>query len=207
MAAGGPAPVWLEAVNGAQHRLGHLIILTVGRMSTAEQYKGQDTLLRAFPAIRQRFSEAQLVLIGSGDDLPRLLALARSLPEAAQQAVFMPGLVNDGTLDALYRQSFVFAMPSTGEGFGLVYLEAMSRGKPCVGGKLDATPGVVQDGITGALVDDPKSGEQLAAAIMGLMADPERARQMGQAGYRRVQSTYLFTHFQKRFWEALGVSP
>ena len=165
------------------------------------------TLLRAFPAIRQRFSEAQLVLVGSGDDLPRLLALARSLPGAAQQAVFMPGYVDDGMLDALYRQSVVFAMPSTGEGFGLVYLEAMSRGKPCVGGKLDATPGVVQDGITGALVDDPRSSEQLAAAIMGLMADPERARQMGLAGYRRVQSTYLFTHFQKRFWEALGVSP
>lgn len=196
-------PIALEAVDGSTQALGERVILHVGRMSTTERYKGQDSLLRAFPQVCADHSEAQLVLAGQGDDRQRLESLARSLPAAVQRKIFFPGYVPNQLLDRLYRRSYVFAMPSVGEGFGLVYLEAMSRGKPCLGGRCDATPYVVRDGQTGLLVDDPRSPEQVATVLNWFLGHPEETRRMGQAGYELVQSYYLFEHFQERFWNAV----
>jgi phosphatidylinositol alpha-1,6-mannosyltransferase len=172
-------------------------------MASSERYKGQDVLLRSFPALHAEFPDAQLVLAGQGDDYTRLLTMARSLPGEVQSAVFMPGYVSDAELDLLYHLCYVFAMPSSNEGFGLVYLEAMSHGKPCVGGKLDATPCVVRDGMTGVLVDNPREPGEVTVALATLLSDPERASAMGQAGHNLVQSHYLYRHFRQRFWQAL----
>lgn len=196
-------PMRLTAVSGVTAELGSRVILHVGRMASSERYKGQDVLLRSFPALHAGFPDAQLVLAGQGDDHPRLLALARSLPNGVQSAVFMPGYVPDAELDQLYRGCYVFAMPSSNEGFGLVYLEAMARSKPCVGGKIDATPYVVRDGMTGVLVDDPREPGEVTAALALLLSQPERAAAMGRAGHELVQSHYLYEHFRQRFWRAL----
>lgn len=196
-------PIVLQAVDGSTRVLNERMILHVGRMSTAERYKGQDSLLQAFPLIYARHPEAQLVLAGQGNDRQRLERLARSLPDAIQGQIFFPGYVSNELLDRLYRKSYVFAMPSVGEGFGLVYLEAMSRGKPCLGGRCDATPYVVRDGQTGLLVDDPRSPEQVATVLNWFLDHPEETRRMGRAGYELVRSYYLFEHFQERFWKAV----
>lgn len=116
----------------------------------------------------------------------------------------MPGYMEDTLLDRLYQTCYLFGMPSIGEGFGLVYLEAMSHAKPCIGGNSNATPYVVQDGVTGLLVEDPKSPEQVADKVNWLLAHPDQAREMGMAGYRRVASRHLFHHFEERFWDALA---
>lgn len=196
-------PVVLNAVDGSASTLGNRVVLHVGRMAVGERYKGQDSLLRAFPLVLHEHPEAQLVLVGQGDDRPRLESLARSFPSAVQSRVFFTGYASDELLERLYRQSYVFAMPSLGEGFGLVYLEAMSRGKPCLGGRADATPFVVRDGLTGLLVDDPRSAKQIAAALNWFLNHPEETRRMGQAGYDLVRSHYLFEHFYERFWQAV----
>ena len=136
--------------------------------------------------------------------MPRLNALAKSFSPSQSDSIFMPGYVDDALIDRLYETCFLFAMPSIGEGFGLVYLEAMSRAKPCVGAKVDATPLIVGDGVTGLLVEDPRSPDQVADAIIWLMAHPEDANAMGRAGYDLVRSRYLFPHFQERFWRAIA---
>lgn len=201
-----PEPsIEIESICGSRQALLGQVILHVGRMATNEQYKGQDVLLQAFPVVLRSFSDAQLVLVGHGDDWPRLLALARSLPASAQSRVFMPGQVDDALLDRLYRRCYVFAMPSRGEGFGLVYLEAMSRAKPCLGARADATPYVVRDRWTGLLVDDPTSPAEVGDTIIWLLAHPDDARQMGLAGYELVRTRYLFSQFSQRFWQALQV--
>lgn len=189
--------------DGKERRLGSRVILHVGRMLAAERYKGQDVLLHAFPMILERFPDAQLVLVGRGDDTPRLRALAETLSSRVQARIFMPGFVKDDLLNKIYQTCYLFAMPSWGEGFGLVYLEAMARAKPCLGGRMDAARYVIRDGVTGLIVDDPKSPKQVADKICWLLEHPEEAYQMGLAGYNLVHSYYLFPHFKERFWKAL----
>jgi glycosyltransferase involved in cell wall biosynthesis len=161
-------------------------------------------LIDAFPLIHQKYSDAQLVLAGKGDDLERLRSRAFALPPELHSHIFMPGYVADDLLERIHRQSYLFAMPSIGEGFGLVYLEAMSRGKPCIGARADATPYVIREGETGLLVDDPRSLEQVADAVLWLFDHPEDTARMGRAGYELVQTYYLFPHFKERFWKAIS---
>lgn len=196
----------MESLDGTRLPLGRRVILHVGRMSTLERFKGQEVLIDAFPHIHRKHPDAQLALAGKGDDLERLRMRARSLPVEVRQNIFMPGYVADETLERLYRRCYLFAMPSIGEGFGLVYLEAMSRGKPCLGARADATPCVIRDRETGLLVDDARSPEKVADAILWLLDHPEEAERMGRAGHELVQSHYLFPHFKERFWKALGMS-
>ncbi len=194
----------LKAVDAVTRSLGGQLILHVGRMDNSERYKGQDTLLQAFPEILEKFPQAQLLLAGQGTDTDRLLNIAHSHPLTVQSRIFMPGYVNSSLLDKIYRVSYLFAMPSKMEGFGLVYLEAMSRAKPCVGGRIDATPGVVRDGLSGLLVDDPSSPGEVADKINWLLGHPAEARAMGLAGYNLVRDQYLFPQFKKRFLELIA---
>jgi glycosyltransferase involved in cell wall biosynthesis len=196
--------VELESMDGSRLRLNRRVILHVGRMSTFERFKGQEILLDAFPLIHKKYPDAQLALAGKGDDLERLRGRALSLPNEFHSSIFMPGYVADDLLERLYRSCYLFAMPSLGEGFGLVYLEAMSRGKPCIGARADATPCVIRDRETGLLVDDPRSPEEVAGTILWLFDHPDEAKQMGRAGYELVRSHYLFPHFKERFWKALS---
>jgi glycosyltransferase involved in cell wall biosynthesis len=194
----------LEAVDGVVRTLESQLILHVGRMDDAERYKGQDTLLQAFLEILEKFPRAQLLLAGQGKDSGRLRQIAESHPPAVQARIFMPGYVETSLLDQIYRTCYLFAMPSKMEGFGLVYLEAMSRAKPCLGGNVDATPGVVREGLTGLLVDDPTSAGQVAEKVIWLLDHPEEARAMGLAGYNLVRSQYLFPQFKRRFWQHIS---
>jgi phosphatidyl-myo-inositol dimannoside synthase len=197
------SPIFLKASDGSNFELGDQVILNVGRMTTGERYKGQESLIRAFPSVYEQNPGAQLVLAGQGDDMPRLKSLASTLAPVMQARIFFPGYVPDDMLDLLYRKCYIFAMPSIGEGFGLVYLEAMMRAKACLGGRVDATPWVVRDGVTGLLVDDPKSSEQVADKLNWFFSHPEETGRMGSASYDLVRSYYLFPHFQERFWKAI----
>ncbi|MCL4247151.1 MAG: glycosyltransferase family 4 protein [Anaerolineae bacterium] len=191
--------ITLEAVDGSFQRLGSRVLLHVGRMSALQRHKGHDTMIRALPLIRAQFPDVQLVLAGKGSDRERLLALAHTLPEDTQRAIFMPGFVADADLQKLYRQCFLFAMPSRGEGFGLVYLEAMRWGKPCLGSNLDAAQCIIRDAETGILVDDPDDPQEAAARIIDLLKDPARADRLGQAGYQRLCDRFLYPQFRQRF--------
>lgn len=195
----------LLAVDGSKQSIGPRCVLHVGRMVSRDRYKGQDSLLRAFPAIAAQYPDAQLVLAGQGDDYESIYAKARSLSPALQGRVFMPGFVDSELLNQLYHACYLFAMPSVGEGFGLVFLEAMSRAKPCIGGNRDATSCVIENDVTGLLVDDPRSPEQVAGAILRLLKSPEQARAMGLAGYDRVRSRFLYPHFASRFWKIINM--
>ena len=109
------------------------IILTVGRWDTAEKYKGADTLIAALPAVLKTATDASLVLVGDGNDRPRLERLARDLG-VLEHTHFLFGLSPD-QLFACYARCDIFALPSGGEGFGLVFLEAMANAKPVIGGR------------------------------------------------------------------------
>jgi len=195
----------LSDINGANQSLGEQVILQVGRMSASEQYKGQDTLIKAMPHILTSHPKAQLVLVGRGDDAPRLKTLAQAQSAHAQSAIFMPGFVPDEALEHIYANCYLFAMPSRGEGFGLVYIEAMRWGKPCIGSRADAARCVIQDTITGLLVDDPTNPIEVAEKVITLLDQPEKAMQMGRAGRQRVRDHFTYEQFKVRFLKALDL--
>jgi phosphatidyl-myo-inositol dimannoside synthase len=172
-------------------RLGEGYVLIVGRMDPRERYKGHDELLAALAAV----PGARLVVAGEGEDRPRLEALAAAL--GLGERVTFTGFVGEATLAELYRRCAVFAMPSRGEGFGLVYLEAMRAGKPCIAARGGAAEEVVVDGETGLLVAADDTAE-LAAALARLLAAPDPAQRLGEAGRRRFLRDFTAERFRER---------
>lgn len=170
-------------------------ILTVGRLSSTDTYKGFDTLIEAMPAVRHEYPAARLRVVGKGDDQPRLAALAAELGVAG--SVDFLGPISDEALRAEYASCDLFALPSRKEGFGLVYLEAMAYGKPCIAARAGGAPEVINDRV-GALVDYGNIPD-LAAAIGELVRRP---RDSGVV--RAHAATFAFPAFQRRLTAALA---
>jgi glycosyltransferase involved in cell wall biosynthesis len=112
------------------------------------------------------------------------------------------GAVSDERLRLLYQECDVFAMPSKGEGFGIVFLEAMHQGKPCIGGNHGGTPEVIDHGANGYLVDYGDV-EQLAHYLMELFRKTDLRWNMGLKGYQKVEARYLFSHMRNNWFGLL----
>ncbi|HYK39579.1 MAG TPA: glycosyltransferase family 4 protein [Candidatus Eremiobacteraceae bacterium] len=170
------------------------VILTVGRWLGSERYKGMDTLITALPKLLPRWPELQLVAVGEGDDRDWLEDMAEE-NGVRMHVHFLSGL-GYAQLAACYSACEMFALPSRGEGFGLVYLEAMACGKPVIGGAHGGAPEVIEDGKTGYLVQHGDT-VQLATSIETLLANPEMGREMGKRGKERVEHEFRFNIFAK----------
>ncbi|MEO8002689.1 MAG: glycosyltransferase family 4 protein [Arenimonas sp.] len=186
----------LDAVDAVSQELGDRILLLVARMDTTEREKGHRELLAVFPKLVQEFPECQLVFVGSGSDLPELVSIARALPCASR--IFIPGRVSSEQLEMLYKKSFAYVMPSRQEGFGLAHLEAMNYAKPCLACHDDGAAEVVADGVTGLLVNQPIDLEELEKAIALLLANPEKAKAYGEAGWKRLSEKFTAEAYQQR---------
>lgn len=193
---------WQAAQTGAEPAR-ELAALMVGRMWSEERGKGHDALIEAWPEVSRRVAGAQLWIVGEGDDSPRLRELARRC--GVESSVRFLGRVSDAELGALYRRASVYAMPSRQEGFGLVYAEAMWHGLPCIGSNSDAAGQVIVDGETGCLVPyaDPRA---TADAVSALLADPARARALGEAGRRRAREHFGYERFRADLLAALELA-
>ena len=170
---------------------GQRLILSVGRL---QRRKGFDSVIRALPLLREQHVDAHYAVVGIGADREYLQRLAAEL--GVSDRVHLLGHVSYEELPRWYAACDVFAMPNRDidgdtEGFGLVFLEAASAGKPAVAGAAGGTGAAVVDGITGLRVD----GEQLpeiTRALTRLLGDPEEAERMGLNGRKRVLEN--FTH-------------
>jgi glycosyltransferase involved in cell wall biosynthesis len=167
--------------------------LIVGRMAAEERYKGHDLLIDLWPRVTAEVPGARLVIAGEGTDRARLETKAAPL----EDGVSFLGRVSDETLAALYRRCAFFVMPSRDEGFGLVFLEAMRAAKACIGG-VGAAAEIIEDGVTG-LVVDPADPEQVLKAVLRLYREPETRERMGRAGASRVAARFTEAHFSRRF--------
>ena len=170
------------------------VILTVGRWLANERYKGMDTLITALPRLLTRWPELQLLAVGDGDDRAWLEDLAEK-NGVNRHVHFLSGISNE-ELIACYQACEMFALPSRGEGFGLVYLEAMACGKPVIGGAHGGAPEVIEDGVTGYLVPHGDA-PQLATSIQTLLSDPAMAQKMGGRGRQRVEREFRFSVFAR----------
>ena len=189
----------------ARYRLGgRPVVVCVSRLVPR---KGQDMLIRAMPAIRERVPGTALVVVGGGPYRDALRRLAHSFG-VADHVVFTDGVPGD-ELPAHHAMADVFAMPCRTrgagldvEGLGIVYLEASATGVPVVAGRSGGAPETVRDGRTGVVVDGWDVGA-IAATVADLLADPDRAARMGAAGRRWVLEQWQWHTQAERLAELL----
>jgi phosphatidylinositol alpha-1,6-mannosyltransferase len=179
------------------------VILTVGRGAASERYKGTDDLIRVVPQLASIVPSLHLVAVGGGDDLPRLHRLAADL-RVAERVHFLENLSNE-EVAACYAHAELFALPSTGEGFGLVFLEAMAFSKPVVAAAIGGATDVVEDGINGLLVPPGNAGA-LVQALSRLLCDESLCRRLGRRGEEIVRQKYQFAAFQSALENILDES-
>lgn len=166
---------------------GKKVILTIGRLVAR---KGQDTVIRALPAILKEEPLAHYVIAGGGEYEAKLKDLVAQLNLADH--VTFTGKFKEEEKAAWYNLCDVFAMVSRVEketdieGFGIVYLEANALGKPVVAGRSGGVEDAVVGHQTGLLVQDPTDTAETAQVILKLLRDPELAQRLGQQGKDRV---------------------
>jgi phosphatidylinositol alpha-1,6-mannosyltransferase len=169
------------------------VILTVGRWAASERYKGADELIKAVAQLAAAHPGLSLVAVGGGDDLARLRKLASECG-IVDRVHFLEGISRE-ELGACYARCDVFALPSTGEGFGLVFLEAMAFGRPLIGASIGGTTDLIEDGVNGLLVP-PGNSHRLAETLSRLLRDEPLRRELGRQGAEMVRRKYGFATFQ-----------
>ena len=174
--------------------------LIVGRMSSPERYKGHDAVMDAWPLIWEAVPGVKLVIVGTGDDEPRL---RRRVEQERLQGIEFRGRLSDAERDLAYRSARLLFYPSDQEGFGLAGVEALAFGVPLLGLAGTVVEELFPNG-EGVVVARNLQRNSIAEAAIPVLTDARLASRMGQTGHARVQSTFLEEHFATRFRRALG---
>lgn len=158
-------------------------LLTVGRLDAGERYKGQDAVIECLPQLAQAVGDIVYLIAGDGDDRARLEALASSRG-VAERVRFLGQVVSEALPD-LYRAADLFVMPSTGEGFGIVFLEAMASGTPALGLEAAGAADALADGELGDAVEAADLCDAMARRLTAPSSDPGALHAAVQARFGR----------------------
>jgi phosphatidylinositol alpha-1,6-mannosyltransferase len=175
-------------------------VLMVSRLDAGEDYKGHRQMIEAWPRVLDRVPDAQLQIVGEGSLRPRLEDLARE--RGLSTSVRFYGQVPDAVRDELIAQCCALAMPSRGEGFGLVYLEAMRMGRPCLVSNADAGREVVNPPEAGVAVN-PDDPAELTAAVIRLVSPGSEWDEWSVRARSRYEAQFTAAHFHRRLTHAL----
>jgi len=148
-----------KSLRAGQGPINKKIILTVGRIRSDEKYKGHDIMLNVLQALDEKYV---WLVVGAGKHILSLKKETQKL--GLNNRIRFLGSVEDDALADYYNLCDCFVMPSKGEGFGIVFLEALACGKPVIGGDRDGTREPLMDGKLGFMVN-PDNVEEIAGAI------------------------------------------
>jgi phosphatidylinositol alpha-1,6-mannosyltransferase len=160
------------------------VLLTVGRMDSRERYKGHDRVIAAIPDLIAQGHDIIYIIIGEGDDRARLDDLAQRAG-VAERVRFL-GAVSLQYLAEAYRMADLFLMPSTGEGFGIVFLEAMASGTPALGLDAAGASDPLADGELGTVVSEDDLPAATARLLTMPKPDPNALSQAVRARFGRA---------------------
>lgn len=171
------------------------VLLTVTRLKDTEQYKGYDKVLQALPALLKTDPGIRYLLLGKYDEAEkqRLDRMISGLGVGEQ--VIFGGFITDEELGAHFKLADVFVMPSSKEGFGIVFIEAMFYELPVIAGNKDGSVDALSNGELGILVD-PENLEEVTAAIQKVLTNraaflPDRGLLMERFGYEGYKRKLL----------------
>jgi glycosyltransferase involved in cell wall biosynthesis len=170
-------------------------ILTVTRLDEKDNYKGVDSVIKTLPIISELIPNIKYTVIGNGSDKLRLEKLAFEL--GVKDKVDFKGFVE--IIDSYYQYCDLFILPSNGEGFGIVYLEAMKYRKAIIAANACGSTDVVLNQITGLLCnyDDQLC---LAENILKLYINTEYNLNLGINGFNYLMNNFTFEHFRDRLF-------
>lgn len=155
-------------------------------VSTQFARKGGNVLLEAFGRLKKRFPELELVVVGSGDEVPDGLEGVRKY-----------GFQQYADIPEFYRQADIFCFPTLLDAYGIVLQEAMAFSLPVVATGINAIPEIVEDGKTGTLVE-PNSADALEAALLPLIESRALRKKMGRAGRERFDERFSTAAVNKK---------
>lgn len=179
---------------------GKFKLLCVARLDASERYKGFEQLFRALDIIKLKHPAIHLNLVGAGNDTVRLQTVVRQ--RGLEPQVSFLGSLSDNDLAAAYEDCDVFVMPSKKEGFGIVFLEAMLRSKPCIGGNHGGTPDVIEHGQNGYLVNYGDI-DALVNAILELYSNGRLRLDMGLRSFDLVNGKFSVAKFISSYRQVL----
>jgi len=177
-----------------------VILFTLTRLKSSEQYKGYDRVIAALPAVLEKNSSVKYLIAGKYDDAEkkRLDELIQDLN--LNDRVVFSGFAEDEQIEKLFTLSDVYVMPSSGEGFGIVFIEALFYGKPVVAGNADGSVDALDGGKLGLLVD-PFNKEELIAAVEKIL----KKKRDYMPNPITVESKFGFSTYRNNFRTLLNV--
>jgi phosphatidylinositol alpha-1,6-mannosyltransferase len=167
---------------------GKIVLMTLGRLATEEQYKGFDEIMELLPVLSKQIPHIAYLIVGDGEDRQRLEAKAQAL--GVGDRVVFTGFIPEAEKADHYRLAEAFVMPGRGEGFGIVFLEALACGIPVVGSKLDGSREALRGGALGILVD-PRRPDEIQAGVLKALQQPPGVIPAGL-------DYFSFENFEKR---------
>jgi phosphatidylinositol alpha-1,6-mannosyltransferase len=156
---------------------GKRVLLTVGRMDARDRYKGHDRVIAALPGLLSQGHEIVYVVIGEGDDRQRLEAYAIEMG-VAEYVRFLGGTDTQTVVEA-YRMADLLVMPSTGEGFGIAFIEATASGTPALGLAVCGASDALAHGELGTAV--PETGDLITSIARRLNSPKPDSRGLSRA--------------------------
>jgi glycosyltransferase involved in cell wall biosynthesis len=190
-------------IRGAPPEVGSTpVALMISRLARNEDYKGHKEIIAAWPLVLEYIPSAELWIVGDGDLLNELRDIVKSVG-LANRIRFL-GHVSEDEKNTLLARCRCLVLPSRSEGFGLVYLEAMRIGRPCLVSTLDAGREVVNPPEAGLAVD-PDSSQLLAEAVCRLLTSGPEWNLWSMQARRRYEDYFTGRHFQERHLQALEI--
>ncbi|HUC79703.1 MAG TPA: glycosyltransferase family 4 protein [Flavisolibacter sp.] len=180
------------------------ILLTVTRLKHSEQYKGYDKVVTSLSTLKEKLPNLKYLIVGKYDleEKARLNVIIEK--EGLQDAVIFAGFVKDEELQAHFQLADAYIMPSTGEGFGIVFIEALYYGLPVIAGNKDGSVDALGGGEFGLLVD-PTNEKEIMHAVHRVLENkcasiPEHQKILKRFGFE----TYK-TNLKELFFYLVGV--
>src|SRR5262249_5808636 len=171
-----------------------IVMLTVGRLANGERWKGVDEVIEVMPRLLRQFPDLRYLVVGDGSDRARLEAKARA--HGLANHVIFAGRIAEAEKVAYYNLADLYVMPSHGEGFGIVLIEAVACGIPVIGSSVDGSRDALLDGQLGRVVDPTRPDDLIQAIEATINAPRHRVR-------NQLVETFGIDRFRTRVAECL----
>jgi len=172
------------------------IMLSVSRLDKSEKYKGIDKVIKVMPDILKEIKDVYYIIVGDGDDRENLEKLCQKLN--LKERVIFKGFVSEEKLNFYYKNCDLFILPSKKEGFGIVFLEALSFGKIVIAGNKDGSKEALLDGEVGILIDPDNIYEIREAILKVLKKEIDKRFFDGNFLKNRILEEFNFEKFKER---------
>lgn len=179
------------------------VILTVCRLSSAEKYKGYDLVILALKDLIKSNPGLCYFIVGKADEM-ELIRVRKLISSCGlEKNVILTGYVDDNLLAEFYQNADIFAMPSKGEGFGIVFIEAIAKGCDVLAGNADGSVDALLNGKIGTLVDPEDSGTIYSSLLK--MIETPAGNELIAERQELVKANFGFERYKANVAEVLGI--